>query len=127
MDYGYRNTPFPYQLYLVPGPIDGLVCLNEHGVAFAQIMQLGRVLELHRGNAFRLKSITSFAKLSNAQSDHLSLAWGHSRVLDNLDVAPVLSAPVYSALYLLQSVNVGHDEQSSGTNPPVNLQLFLPW
>ena len=23
--------------------------------------------------------------------------------------------------------SVGHDEQSSGTNPPVNLQLFLPW
>ena len=88
-------------------------------------MQLGRVLELHRGNSFRLESVTSFAELANAQSDHLSLAWGHSRVLDNLNVAPVLSAPVYSALHLLQIV--GHDEQSAGTNPPVNLQLFLPW
>ena len=90
-------------------------------------MQLGRVLELHRGDAFSLEPITALPQLSDTQPDHLSLAWGHSRVLDNLDVAPVLSAPVYSALHLLQSVIVGHDEQSAGTNPPVNLQLFLPW
>ena len=65
-------------------------------------MQLGRVLELHRRDSFGLEPIAALPQLSDAQPDHLSLARGHSRVLDDLNVPAVLSSAVDSALHLLQ-------------------------
>ena len=91
-----------YSQYLVAGTVDGLVRLNKHRVALAEVLQLGGVLELHGRDPLGLEPVAALAQLSNAQPDQLSLPWRNSRVLDNLNVPPVLSSAVDSALHLLQ-------------------------
>ena len=80
-----RREDHGTELDSVAGPVDGLVRLDEDGVAFVLVLELGGLQEGDGSEALGLKPVVPVVQLPNTKADQLSLPRRNSGGLSDLN------------------------------------------